>query len=288
MDFENSTYLTYKDSDDVNDSLMESVFFGKYSILTYLCFLSSCFGSYYVFQGQSLSLAAIAISIVFAIALVIWCGHDGWSIKDNLTTGELILDCLVGVPIGVFLIIKDMEWFAIFPFALILFLVSGSVDNVLLRNVLRVISIVLVAYAIVAVIMLLVLGGASSSGASASSTGSSNSTQLTSSSNNIRREENTNKSDYSNRNTNSDHSTNINSTNRSNVPKAPNRYVGIIYYRDGRKEEVNEWSGVGAETSCERATAQTFEQRMRAFRDQPYFQPTRYEVKRKVYDWEIS
>ena len=57
-------------------------------------------------------------------------------------------------------------------------------------------------------------------------------------------------------------------------------YYGVIYYKDGRKEETGTFSGPGAEASCERQTAMLFENRARtAIND--YFKPSRYEVRKK-------
>ena len=55
-------------------------------------------------------------------------------------------------------------------------------------------------------------------------------------------------------------------------------YYGVIYYKDGRKEETGNFSGPGADRSCERETARRFEMKTKlAVSD--YFKPTRYEVK---------
>ena len=57
-------------------------------------------------------------------------------------------------------------------------------------------------------------------------------------------------------------------------------YYGVIYYKNGAKEETGTFSGPGAEMSCERHTATLFENRSKtAIND--YFKPSRYEVKKK-------
>lgn len=57
-------------------------------------------------------------------------------------------------------------------------------------------------------------------------------------------------------------------------------YYGVIYYKDGRKEETGTFSGAGAEMSCERHTAMLFANRTKtAIND--HFKPSRYEVKKK-------
>lgn len=57
-------------------------------------------------------------------------------------------------------------------------------------------------------------------------------------------------------------------------------YYGVIYFKDGRKEQTGGFSGAGAEQSCERHTAHLFEMKTKmAIND--YFKPTRYEVKKK-------
>ena len=57
-------------------------------------------------------------------------------------------------------------------------------------------------------------------------------------------------------------------------------YYGVIYFKNGTKEETGGFSGAGAEQSCERHTAQLFEMRTKtAISD--FFKPTRYEVKKK-------
>lgn len=57
-------------------------------------------------------------------------------------------------------------------------------------------------------------------------------------------------------------------------------YYGVIYYKDGRKEQTGTFRGPGAEMSCERHTARLFEDRTRtAISDR--FKPSRYEVKKK-------
>lgn len=55
-------------------------------------------------------------------------------------------------------------------------------------------------------------------------------------------------------------------------------YYGVIYFRDGHKEETGGFSGTGAEQSCERETYRRFEAaQRRAIND--HFLPSRYEVK---------
>lgn len=57
-------------------------------------------------------------------------------------------------------------------------------------------------------------------------------------------------------------------------------YYGVIYFRDGHKEETGGFSGPGAEQSCERETFFRFEQaQRRAIND--HFLPSRYEVKKR-------
>ena len=57
-------------------------------------------------------------------------------------------------------------------------------------------------------------------------------------------------------------------------------YYGVIYYKDGRKEETGSFGGPGAEMSCERHTAMLFENKIKtAIND--HFKPSRYEVKKK-------
>ena len=57
-------------------------------------------------------------------------------------------------------------------------------------------------------------------------------------------------------------------------------FYGVIYFKDGRKEETGNFSGAGAEQSCERATQQQFEIRLKtAIND--HFKPSRYEVKKR-------
>lgn len=59
-------------------------------------------------------------------------------------------------------------------------------------------------------------------------------------------------------------------------------YYGVIYFRNGTKRETGLFSGPGAEQSCERHTAQQFDQYMKQAIAKA-FEPTRYEVRRKAY-----
>ncbi len=57
-------------------------------------------------------------------------------------------------------------------------------------------------------------------------------------------------------------------------------YYGVIYFRDGHKEETGCFNGPGAEQSCERETCRRFEEaQRRAISD--HFLPSRYEVKKR-------
>ncbi len=57
-------------------------------------------------------------------------------------------------------------------------------------------------------------------------------------------------------------------------------YYGVIYFKNGTKRETGTFSGAGADVSCERHTAQQFEQYQKmAVNDA--FRPTRYEVKER-------
>ena len=56
------------------------------------------------------------------------------------------------------------------------------------------------------------------------------------------------------------------------------KYYGVIYFRDGRKNETGNFIGAGAEQQCERHTAQQFEQ-FKKMAVSDFFMPTRYEVK---------
>lgn len=51
-------------------------------------------------------------------------------------------------------------------------------------------------------------------------------------------------------------------------------------FRDGHKQETGGFSGPGAEQSCERHTAMKFEAAMKRAVS-PFFEPTRYEVKKR-------
>lgn len=54
-------------------------------------------------------------------------------------------------------------------------------------------------------------------------------------------------------------------------------YKGIIWFKDGHKQETGTFGGPGARESCERQTAQCFNDAMRRAQT-PFFQPSRYEV----------
>jgi hypothetical protein len=57
-------------------------------------------------------------------------------------------------------------------------------------------------------------------------------------------------------------------------------FYGVIYFKDGTKEETGGFSGAGAEQSCERATQRQFEMKLKtAINDR--FKPSRYEVKKR-------
>ena len=57
-------------------------------------------------------------------------------------------------------------------------------------------------------------------------------------------------------------------------------YIGVIYFRNGTKQEVHPRNGTRAEQECEMATAREFEVlKRRAI--SPNFEPTRYEVKKR-------
>lgn len=58
------------------------------------------------------------------------------------------------------------------------------------------------------------------------------------------------------------------------------RYYGVIYFRDGNKQETGGFSGPGAEEACERQTTMEFEVAMKRAVS-PFFEPTRYEVKKR-------
>ena len=57
------------------------------------------------------------------------------------------------------------------------------------------------------------------------------------------------------------------------------RYVGIIYWSDGSKQEVSHWSGANADVQCERETYGFFQERSKHFANYS-IKPTRYEVKK--------
>jgi hypothetical protein len=54
-------------------------------------------------------------------------------------------------------------------------------------------------------------------------------------------------------------------------------YYGVIYFKDGSKKEVGNFSGPGAEQTCERQTQQLFE-RYLAIAAHPRFEPSRFQV----------
>ena len=57
-------------------------------------------------------------------------------------------------------------------------------------------------------------------------------------------------------------------------------YYGVIYFKNGNREQTGTFSGAGAAQQCERQTAQLFAMRSKtAVSD--LFKPTRYEVKKK-------
>ena len=283
MNNEQSTYMSFKDLDE-RDSLLDSMFFGKYSIPAYLCFLLSCFGSFFVYQGQSLSLAFIVAALVFVVALVIWFNVDGWSYKDNLSAAELIIDFLVGIPVGVYLIIKQMEWLSVFPFAVILFYVSGSINSVLIRNVVRIICVVLASYAVVVVLVLLVLGGASTSGVSSSSgvSGRNDSTRVNRES---RSESIDNKKSVSN-STNSYSSNSTNSYSSKNDNSSDSYYPGkgnlyyIIYFRNGTTKTSGDFTGFSRSSVAQQAQM-ALDQERRIWRNAglgEFFEPVKWEI----------
>lgn len=58
-------------------------------------------------------------------------------------------------------------------------------------------------------------------------------------------------------------------------------YYGVIYYKNGAKEQTGTFSGAGADQQCERHTSQLFAMKTKmAVSDM--FKPTRYEVKKKI------